>query len=175
MRRTKQGKPRHKRDVVENKAQAVIPTKELINKVSDLAEPLCAAEGVELICVECQREPHGRTIRLYLDREGGLTLDDCSRVSRQLSDLLDVYLTTDVPYQLEVSSPGPNRPLVKPDDFERFKGKIVKVRTSKPIDNRITQKGELMGIEDGWVILTVNTEKVRVPFDAIEMARLESS
>jgi ribosome maturation factor RimP len=175
MGKLKQGKSRFKRDVISNEAQSVIPAKELSSKVHELAEPLCSTEGVELICVECHREAHGRTIRLYLDREGGLTLDDCSRVSRQLSDLLDVYLATDVPYHLEVSSPGPNRPLVKPDDFERFKGKRVKLRTSKPIDNRITQKGELMGYEDGWVILTVNTEIVRVPFDAIEKARLESS
>ena len=85
--------------------------KVIIGRIEALAEPLCESEGLELVHVEYQREAGGRILRLYIDRSGGVSLDDCVSVSRQLNDLLDVKLEDIGPYTLEVTSPGPERPL----------------------------------------------------------------
>ena len=82
---------------------------EVIALVNTLAEPLCKNEGMELVHVEYQREAAGWVLRLYIDQPGGVRLEDCSRVSRQLGDLLDVTVENIGPYNLEVSSPGINR------------------------------------------------------------------
>ena len=120
----------------------------IIAQVKDLIEPLCEAEGMELVHIECQREAGGKILRLYIDRPGGVTLDDCGHISRQSSDLLDVYLENAGPYSLEVSSPGPNRPLGKKLDFERFKGNRVNIKTAQPIDGKQKFKGVLMSISE---------------------------
>ena len=96
---------------------------EIIQLVWKLAEPICSSEGMELIFVEYQREPGGRILRLYIDRPGGIALDDCAMVSRQIGDILDVHLDSNVPpYHLEVSSPGSQRPATYP----------TATRTSRP-------------------------------------------
>src|SRR6056297_3975923 len=84
--------------------------REIVSQVWELAEPLCAAEGVELIHIEYQRESGGRILRVYIEKPGGVSLDDCSAVSQQLSDILDIKLETEATYTLEVSSPGPSGP-----------------------------------------------------------------
>src|SRR6056297_1751517 len=83
---------------------------EVIAQTWALAEPLCAAEGMELIHVEYQREAGGRILRVYVEKPGGVSLDDCTAVSQQLSDILDIKLETEATYTLEVSSPGPSGP-----------------------------------------------------------------
>ena len=106
--------------------------KNIIKQVKALAESLCESEGLELVHVEYQREPGGKILRLYIDRVGGVALDDCVNVSRQLNDLLDVHLDNIGPYNLEVTSPGPERPLSKLQDYERFKGRKAKIKTLLP-------------------------------------------
>jgi len=101
----------------------------IIAKVHDLAVSLCNAEGIELVHIEYQRESCGRVMRVYIDKPGGVSLGDCSNISRQLSDLLDVYINSDEAYSLEVSSPGTDRPLGNKVDFQRFKGNLAKIRT----------------------------------------------
>jgi ribosome maturation factor RimP len=89
-----------------------------------------------VIHVEFQREPAGRVLRVYLDKPGGVTLGDCSHVSRQVGDLLDVALELPEPYSLEVTSPGPNRPLGEKGDFDRFVGQWAKLRVARPIEGQ---------------------------------------
>ena len=137
-----------------------------------LAEPLCSAEGMELVFIEFQAEPGGRILRLYIDRPGGVTLDDCVDISRQLSDLLDVGLETDEPYSLEVSSPGANRPLGKLEDFNRFKGQEAKIQLVEPIDGQKNFNGTLMGVEDRLITILTNDKTVAIRFDTITKARL---
>jgi len=109
---------------------------QIARRVMHLADPVCAAEGLELVFVEFQRECGGRVMRLYIDKPGGgVSLDDCVAVSRQVSDLLDIYLDADIVYNLEVSSPGNNRPLGKLSDFERFKGHRIDLRF-EPVSHR---------------------------------------
>jgi ribosome maturation factor RimP len=112
----------------------------VIGQVWRLAEPLCLSEGLELVHIEYQREQSGRTLRLYLDKPGGVTLDDCAAVSRQLGDILDVSLESEAAYRLEISSPGLNRPLGKLEDFKRFSGRRVKVRTRKAVQGQKNRK-----------------------------------
>jgi ribosome maturation factor RimP len=144
----------------------------IVNQVKELAESLCQAEGMELVHVEYQREPSGRTLRLYIDKPGGVTLDDCVNISRQLGDILDVNLDSDGSYNLEISSPGPDRPLGKKEDFERFKGKEARIKVAEPVDGKKNFKGVLLGIAGDVVTLLIDDKKVTIAFQKILKARL---
>jgi ribosome maturation factor RimP len=145
---------------------------EVVETVFAVAEPLCRAEGMELVYVEFQREASDRILRLYIDKPDGVVLDDCVVVSRQLGDVLDVYLDRLEPYNLEVSSPGSDRPLGKVDDFNRFKGCRAKIRTLNPLGGRKNFTGVLMGFSDGAVKLKIEADTVAIPFENISKARL---
>ena len=145
---------------------------DIVSLVRDLAEPVCESEGMELILVEYVPEKGGKTLRLYIDKPGGITLDDCAFVSHQVGDILDVNLEGSGSYNLEVSSPGPERPLAKIDDFERFEGNIIKIKTSRPIDGQKKFKGILSGIFEGVVTLSIENKTVAIPFQDITRARL---
>jgi len=144
----------------------------MIAQANKIADPLCKAEGVELVHIEYQRETRGRILRLYIDKPGGITLDDCVRISRQFSDLLDAKIETEEPYSLEVSSPGPDRPLGNAVDFEKFKGNVAKIKTNLPVDGQKKFKGVLLGISEGTVKLMINEKTVAIPFQDITKARL---
>ena len=145
---------------------------EVKDRVWNLAEPMCDAEGLELVHVEYRREAGGRILRIYIDKTGGVQLDDCVAVSRQLGDLLNVYLDEIGPYNLEVSSPGSDRPLGRESDFERFKGCEAKIRTYHLFDGRKNFTGTLMGMSKGSVKLKVDNKVVAIPFTEIQKARL---
>ena len=117
--------------------------KMVAEQVWKLAEPLCQAEGIELVYVEYRKEPRGRTLRIYIDKPDGVMIDDCVNISRQMGDILDVTLNDSGAYHLEVSSPGPERPLYKASDFERFRGNMVNIRLSQPIDGKDKLRGIL--------------------------------
>ncbi|MFZ0242518.1 MAG: ribosome maturation factor RimP [Desulfobacterales bacterium] len=144
----------------------------IARQVFTIAEPVCEAEGIELVFVEFHSEAAGRVLRVYIDKPGGITLDDCAAVSRQLTDILDVSLEEMGAYTLEVSSPGLERPLGRVEDFERFKGKKIRVQTSRPLDGRKSFTGILAGIVNGQVTLMIDKETVSIPHTAIKRARL---
>jgi ribosome maturation factor RimP len=146
--------------------------KKIVRQVETLAGPLCESEGLELVHVEYQREPGGRILRLYIDRVSGITLDDCVNVSRQLNDLLDVHLDDIGPYNLEVTSPGPQRPLSKLQDYERFKGRKAKIRTRQPLNDQKTFTGVILGVAAEQIKLSANEKTVAIPFGEISKARL---
>ena len=141
-------------------------------RVTEMIGPMCAAEGMELVLVEYRREPGGRVLRLIIDKPGGVGVDDCVAISRQASDYLDVALGVEEAYRLEVSSPGAQRPLVRPEDFDRFKGQTARIRTRTALGGRRNYKGALLGISEGVVRLSVDGVTVAIPFDDIERARL---
>jgi ribosome maturation factor RimP len=122
--------------------------------------------------VEYLRDRGGRVLRLYIDRPGGVTIDDCAHVSRQLGDWLDVSLDDIGPYSLEVSSPGPERPIGRSSDFERFKGRKAKLAISPPRQGRKNFTGFLNGLSDGKVILETAEGKVEISLAEIRKARL---
>jgi ribosome maturation factor RimP len=145
---------------------------EVRDRVWELAEPMCDAEGLELVHIEYRREAGGRILRIFIDKTGGVHLDDCAAVSRQLGDLLDVYLDEIGPYNLEVSSPGLDRPLGRETDFERFKGCEAKIRTHHLLDGQKNFTGALMGMSEGSVRLKMDSKVVAIPFSEIQKARL---
>ena len=152
-----------------------VNAKKVAQRVESLAEPLCAAEGLELVHVEFQREAAGRILRLYIDKPGGITLDDCTDISRQLGDMFDVKLETELSYRLEVSSPGIDRPLGKLYDFERFEGQLVKIRTKEPIEGQKRFTGILEGVVGALIRLRINHQSIAIPFDRITKAQVMGS
>jgi len=151
-----------------------VDAEELISQVWGIIGPLCEYEGIELVHVEYQRESRGKVLRLYIDRPRGVTLDDCTAISRQAGDLLDVELGNIGPYALEVSSPGADRPISREEDFSRFRGEWVKIKTVRSIDGRKNFKGVLKGISSGQVALMVDDSMMAIPYDDIVNARLVS-
>jgi len=146
------------------------PPEKLEKAVTALVEPVCVAAGLDLVLVEFRREPAGRILRLYIDRpEGGVTMEDCTHISRQVTDLLDVSMDDIGPYNLEVSSPGINRPLVKPADYKRFTGHLVRIRLHAPVDGQKKFKGTLITATDETV--QIETDKGTVSFDFSQIAR----
>ncbi|MFQ5849685.1 MAG: ribosome maturation factor RimP [Candidatus Binatia bacterium] len=145
-----------------------------VSRVWDIATPLAAGEGLEIVDIEFRPEGRaGWVLRVYLDKEGGPNLDDLTRVSRQLSDLLDVHDVLQRSYTLEVSSPGVNRLLKRPEHFTRFVGKRIRVRTREMIEGRRSFLGLLKEVvQDGIVIFQERTE-VYIPYSLIEKANYE--
>ena len=137
-----------------------------------LVEPVCEAEGMELVLVELQRERNGRVLRLYIDKETGVTVDDCARISRQVDAMLDVYCDARNAYTLEVSSAGINRPLGRRRDFERFKGSIVRLKLRAPVDGRRNFKGKLLGLTGESVRIEIDNREFAVPYAGITKAQL---
>jgi ribosome maturation factor RimP len=145
---------------------------EVVTVVWGLAEPICNVDGMELIHVEYQREVSGRILRLYVDKPGGITLGDCSLISSQLGDILDLKLETKDAYTLEVSSPGIDRPVSKLSDFEKFEGQQAKIKIARPINGQKKFKGILSGIMESSVQLKTDKDTVSIPYQDIIKARL---
>jgi ribosome maturation factor RimP len=137
-----------------------------------LLEPAVEALGYELSDVEMNLE-HGRgLIRLFIDRDDGITLEDCAKVSHQVSGLLDVEDPIAGDYNLEVSSPGADRKLVKPEHFDRFAGSMVKVRLKRLVDGRRRLKGQLLGRDGERIQVRLDGKDVSVAMTEIEVARV---
>ncbi|MEK7229860.1 MAG: ribosome maturation factor RimP [Candidatus Binatota bacterium] len=146
-----------------------------VTRVWELAAPLLVDEGMEIVDIEFRGEGGrgGRVLRVYLDKEGGLNVDDLARVSRRLSDLLDDQVAVEGPYTLEVSSPGINRVLKKPEHFRRFIGKRVRVRTREMIEGRRSFLGLLREVREGGIVLSQQGAEFTIPLSVIEKANYE--
>lgn len=142
-------------------------------KIQSLAEQLAAAMELEVVLVEIKGGSSRPVVRTYIDRLGGVTLADCERFSKRLSVLLDVEDWIPFSYTLEVSSPGLDRPLVKEADFQRFAGKIARVRTRCPVAGQKHFKGKILGAAQGRVELEVAPGRlVDIAIGDIEKANL---
>jgi ribosome maturation factor RimP len=142
-------------------------------RVWEIAEPLVTHEGLEMVDVEFRRETRGMVLRLYLDREGGISLDDLARVSRQLGDLLDVHDAVPGAYTLEVSSPGINRRLRRPEHFRRYLGKRVRVRTAGPVAGRRGFFGTLQSVDSDGIVVDEGGRSHVIRFIEIAQANYE--
>ncbi|MBU2261703.1 MAG: ribosome maturation factor RimP [Proteobacteria bacterium] len=146
-------------------------------QIWQLAEPLLASVGMELVEVECVKMKTRWLVRIYMDRERGVTLDDCAEVSHQLGDLLDVHDVPPGPYTLEVSSPGLDRPLFQDKDFLKYRGRRVNLRLAEEIEGRRHFHGELVAYEeeDGRKIVVLRDagRSFRIPREAVVKANLE--
>jgi ribosome maturation factor RimP len=146
-----------------------------ITRVWELAAPIVKNEGMEIIDIEFHHEGSrgGRVLRLYLDKEGGPSVDDLSHVSRELSELLDTHDVVSGAYTLEVSSPGINRPLKRPEHFARFVGKRIRVRTRDKIDGRRSFLGTLEEVLKDQITLKQDGAQYEIPFSIIEKSNYE--
>lgn len=143
-----------------------------VTLIAQVAQDLCQGEGFELVHVEMVTWNRQTIIRVYADRPGGITLDECADISRQLGDLLEVHLPDMGGYRLEISSPGPHRPLKKKQDFLRFKGSHVKIETKAAIQGRKRFTGILEQIHEDAVIIEVDGEHIEIPDQQIDRANL---
>ena len=144
----------------------------IIEKVRQVTLPLCRAENFELVHLELTSSNRETIVRLYLDKPGGITLDDCVHVSRQLGDLIEVHVEELGSYRLEVSSPGPKRPLNDKKDFIRFKGERIKLETIQEIEGRKKFTGTIEMINDDSVVLKVDGKRIEISDHLICKANL---
>ncbi len=140
--------------------------------LTDLFLPVVESMGFELVGVEFHGSEHHGLLRIYIDHENGIVVDDCAAVSRQISALLDVEDPISQGYDLEVSSPGINRPLFKQDDYQRFSGLQAKIKLGVALDGRKNFSGTLQGIEKDQVFIEVDNETFELPFHDIAKANL---
>ncbi|MEX0731878.1 MAG: ribosome maturation factor RimP [Aquisalimonadaceae bacterium] len=140
--------------------------------LTSLVEPVVTAMGYELVGVEYHPGRRDGLLRIYIDTETGVTLDDCTRVSHQISGLLDVEDPIPGRYRLEISSPGLDRPLIKPADFERFAGAQVRVKLNDLWEGRRKIHGTLNGLQDGHVLIEEEGVVHAVPLDRIDKSNL---
>ena len=140
--------------------------------VMGLIEPVLMTEGLELVDVEYKKEGKNWVLRIFIDKEGGVTVADCQKVSHLTGDLIDVEETITTPYSLEVSSPGLNRVLKREKDFLKFKGRRIHLHSLSPIDNRRKFTGILTDFKDQTVFLELDGKIIEVPLRQVGKANL---
>ena len=143
-----------------------------LKHLCDLFEPVVNSMGYELIEIEHLPNPKYGVLRLYIDKESGIQVEDCSAVSRQISAVIDVEDPVSGKFNLEISSPGMDRPLRRAEDFVQFSGEVAKIKTSMPFEGQRNFKGLLKGMEEDLVIVECDDKEVRLPITAIDKARL---
>ncbi len=148
--------------------------KRIVNEVSLIAESFLHEFGMEMVDVEFLFENGRWILRVFIDKEEGVTVDDCASVSRELGDLIEAKSIIDYRYVLEVSSPGLNRPLKKESDFMRSIGKMVKLKMSRPINKRRNFIGRVTNVREGRISLLIDDSNlVELPLNEIDKARLK--
>jgi ribosome maturation factor RimP len=145
------------------------------SKIEEIANRVAQSEGLEVVEVEVKGGGAHRFVRISIDKPEGVTHGDCELMSQQVGTLLDVEdVVPGGRYTLEVSSPGVERKLVKPQDYQRFQGKKVKVTLRDPIAGRRNWEGTLAGLEDGQIVLDVEpAPRIRFPFEQVQKANLK--
>ncbi|MBI4237959.1 MAG: ribosome maturation factor RimP [Deltaproteobacteria bacterium] len=151
---------------------------EWVTSIERVATPVVAQFGCELVDVKIVLGPRRWTVQLRIDRlsgsaaEAGVTIDDCARISRALSGVFDVDVQIPVAYDLEISSPGPDRPLKQRADYERFAGHTIEVRTREPFAGRNHWKGTLQGLSADEILLACETGLQRIPLAVVARTNL---
>jgi ribosome maturation factor RimP len=146
----------------------------VVERVNEIAQQAAIDHGLEMVHTEVAGPEGHPVVRVFIDKPGGVTHDDCSEVSTQIGTVLDVEDFIHSAYTLEVSSPGLERGLYKPADYERFAGSSVRIKTRLPIGNQRNFRGTIVGITTGDVIIDDRTSgRVQLPLEAIAKANLE--
>lgn len=155
-------------------------TQATVEQVKAIIAPIVATAQLELVDVEFKREGQTHYLRIFIDKPGGVTLDDCQAISRECDVVLDVEDLVHTPYVLEVSSPGLDRPLRTQADYRRFLGRLVKIKTYRALQGQKKFLGYVHNLIEAtadvpcMVILhTVKDEEIQIPYDQIASARLE--
>ena len=144
----------------------------ITERVFDLARPVVEEEGCSLWDVEYLREAGTWYLRIYIDKDGGVSIDDCERISRRLDPILDEADPIPESYVFEVGSAGADRELKRPSDFSQFMGAEVEVKLYKPLDGSKSFVGKLVGYEEGTVVLDCRGKELRFAPSQIAQVRL---
>ncbi|MGB2692048.1 MAG: ribosome maturation factor RimP [Thermodesulfobacteriota bacterium] len=145
----------------------------IISNIKELLEPILFEKNLELFDIEFKGLGSKGILRVFIDKDQGVTVDDCAQTSRELGRLLEVHDVIPGSYTLEVSSPGLTRALKKPSDYLRYKGKTVKIKTLEDIEDRKVFKGKLLDFVDETVSLQTDGVNYLIPYKNIEKANLE--
>ncbi|MBT3923764.1 MAG: ribosome maturation factor RimP [Nitrospina sp.] len=140
--------------------------------VTNLIEPVLVAEGLELVDVEYKKEGKNWVLRIFIDKEEGITVEDCQNISRLTGDLIDVEETIQTPFNLEVSSPGLDRSLKREKDFLKFKGKRIRLHSISPVDNRRKFTGILSDFKDQTVFMDLDGKPFEILLSQVDKANL---
>lgn len=143
-----------------------------VEKITSFIEPAIDALGFDLWGLELLSQGKFSVLRVFIEKQDGVTMDDCAAVSRQISAVLDVEEPIQGRYNLEVSSPGMNRPLYKESQYKRYIGECVQVKLRMGLDGRRNFKGELLAVEENALTLRVDEEDVRLTLSDIDKANL---
>jgi ribosome maturation factor RimP len=146
-----------------------------LEQVTSVATRVTAGRGFELVDVELKRAGGGQFVRLFVDKVGGIGLDELQSVSEEISAILDAEDPIAGPYTLEVSSPGLDRPLKSEADYRRFVGRLARLSSYEPVEGRRHWTGRIVSCEEGVVTLGLEAEDVtaRIPFGKLSHGRLE--
>ncbi len=144
----------------------------VVDIVEELASPLCESIGIELVDVAFVKEGPHRYLRLTIDKDGGISLNDCEKVSRLLNDELDRVDPIEENYYLEVTSPGVERELKRDVDFEKFAGKMVQAKLYQAINSQKLIEGNLVGLRDGYIIIDSKDEQIAIPREKASVVKL---
>jgi ribosome maturation factor RimP len=138
----------------------------------NLIEPIVEGLGYECVGIDYNPHQHNALLRIYIDNEKGILMEDCTKVSHQISGIMDVEDPITANYQLEVSSPGDNRPFFKLIQFERFIGSTVDINLFSPIEKRRKIRGLIQKVEGDTLFLQDQNQQFEIPFTALSKARL---
>ncbi|WP_277673286.1 ribosome maturation factor RimP [Piscibacillus halophilus] len=151
-------------------------SKKIVELTEELVQPIVDEMNLELVEVEFVKEGNNYFLRVYVDKEGGIDIEECGKVSEQLSEKLDEADPIEQAYFLEVSSPGVERRLKKRSDFERFVGSHIYVKTYEPIDGNKEFYGDLIAFENDLVTLVIKEKtrekEIQIPYDKIAKANI---
>ena len=149
-------------------------SREIVRKVEEVIRPILEVDRFEIVDIEFKLERGRWVLRIYVDKPGGVTVDDCADVSHEVEDIIEVKELVPFGYVLEVSSPGLDRPLKREHDFERFSGRVARIRTIEPIQGRRNFVGTIVGCKQGIVEIIDEEGRIqRLPLDNMHNARLK--
>jgi len=146
---------------------------EIKEKIKEIIEIPILRKNMELVDLEWRRERHGWVLRIFIDKPGGVTVEDCAKISGIVGEILDKEDIIHHSYVLEVSSPGIERPLVKKEDYERFRGEKAKITLKTPISGRRNFTGIIIGIKNDLVQIEVEGKVWEFSLENIKKAKLQ--
>ncbi len=147
---------------------------DVVSKVEEIAQRVAASDGLEVVEVELKGSGGNQLLRISIDKPAGVSHADCELVSQQVGTILDVEDVVPGHYTLEVSSPGVERKLLKPNDYIRFQGKKAKIVLREPLGQQRHFEGTLAGLHEGAVVLSVGPDRLlRFPLNQVERANLK--
>ncbi|MBO7332903.1 MAG: ribosome maturation factor RimP [Alphaproteobacteria bacterium] len=147
---------------------------DIITKIRQIIEPTATDKGFEIVRLLFQGDDANRTLQIMVEKidRTGMQIDDCEKLSKTFSALLDVEDPITSRYMLEVTSPGIDRPLVRLEDYERFKGYEAKLETLTPIEGRKRFRGKIVGIQEDNVVFLFEEKEMQISFSQVSKAKL---